>query len=172
MAYTEVAAGDIILASTINDIIQYGLNRALVRLTQTAVQSIADNTQVALTFTGTEDIDPYGFHDTVTNTSRLTPTIAGTYLFFGSYYTDSVTTGVSIDCSIRKNAATTTPTGNRAPLPSTFVMSQDATAIFEMNGSTDYVELMALQDSSGAVNSRVNQRFASHFSAILLGYTL
>jgi hypothetical protein len=51
-------------------------------------------------------------------------------------------------------------------------MSQDAQAIFDMNGSTDYVELMALQDSSGAVNSRISARFTSHFSAILLGYNL
>ena len=172
MAYGTVAAGGRILASTMNDVIKYGLNRALVRLVQASAQSIPDNTQTALTFTGTEDIDPYGFHDPVTNTSRLTPTIPGTYLFFGSYYTDSATTGVSIDCSVRKNAGTTTASGNRAALASSFTMSQDAQAIFDMNGSTDYVELMALQDSSGAVNSRISARFTSHFSAILLGYNL
>jgi len=170
VAYSTVATGDRILASTINDIIQYGLNRALVRLTQTAVQSIPDNTQTALTFTGTEDIDDYGFHDPTSNTSRITPNIAGTYLFFGSYYTDSATTGVSIDCSIRKTGGTVGPSGDRAALPSTFVMSQGAMATYDMNGTTDYAELMALQDSSGAVNSRVNARFASHFSCILLGY--
>lgn len=172
MAYAEVAAGDIILASTINDIIQYQMNRALVRLTQSSVQSIADNTVTALTFTGTEDIDTYGFHDPSTNSSRITPNIAGTYLFFGSYFTDSATTGVSIDCSIRKTGGTVLPTGDRGVLASSFVMSQGAIATFEMNGTTDYAELMALQDSSGAVNTRVNARFASHFSCILLGYTL
>jgi hypothetical protein len=172
MAYTSVATGDRILASTINDLIKYALNPALVRLAQTAVQSIPDNTQTGLTFTGAEDIDVYGFHDPTTNTSRITPNIPGTYLFFGSYFTDSATTGVSIDCSVRKNGATVLPTGDRAALPSTFVMSQGASAIFDMNGSTDYTELMALQDSAGATNTRVNARFASHFSCILLGYSL
>jgi len=172
MAYGTVASGGRILASTMNDVIKYGLNRALVRLTQTAVQSIADNTATALTFTGTEDIDPYGFHDPTTNTSRLTPTIPGTYLFFGSYYTDSAVTGANFDCSIRKTGGTVLPTGNRNVLPSALVVSQDAQAIFDMNGTTDYAELMALQDSSGAVNTRINARFASHFSCILLGYSL
>jgi hypothetical protein len=64
------------------------------------------------------------------------------------------------------------PTGDRGSLVSTFVMSQGAMAIFDMNGSTDYAELMALQDSSAAVNTRVNARFASHFSCILLGANL
>jgi hypothetical protein len=173
MAYTSVATGDRILASTINDLIKYALNPALVRLAQTAAQSIPDNTQTALTFTGAEDIDVYGFHDPTTNTSRITPNIPGTYLFFGSYFTDSATaTTISIDCSIRKNGATVLPTGSRGPLTASFVQSQDAIATFDMNGSTDYTELMALQDSNAAANSRVNARFASHFSCILLGYSL
>jgi len=170
MAYTSVATGDRILASTINDLIKYALNPALVRLVQTAAQSIPDNTITALTFTGAEDIDVYGFHDPTTNTSRITPNIPGTYLFFGSYYSGAAT-GTSIDCSIRKNAATTTPTGNRDTF-GTIAQSQYAQAIFDMNGSTDYTELMGLQDSTGATNSNVSARFTSHFSCILLGYSL
>jgi hypothetical protein len=172
MAYTSVATGDRILASTVNDLIKYALNPGLVRLAQSAAQSIPDNTQTALTFTGSEDIDVYGFHDPTTNTSRITPNIPGTYLFFGSYFTDNATTGLFFDCSVRKNAATVLPTGDRNVLTSTSIISVGAQAIFDMNGSTDYAELMALQDSSGAVNTRVNARFASHFSCILLGYSL
>ncbi len=172
MAYASVTSGSRILASTINDLIKYALNPGLVRVVQTSVQSIPDNTQTALTFTGAEDIDVYGFHDPVTNTSRITPNIPGTYLFFGAYFTDSATTGAEIDCSIRKTGGTVLPTGNRDDLPSTLVKSQYAQAIFDMNGSTDYAELMALQNSAGAANSRVNARFASYFSCILLGYSL
>lgn len=170
MAYAEVASGDIILSSTINDIIQYAMNPALVRLVQSAAQSIPDATLTALTFTGTEDIDVYGFHDPSTNSSRITPNIPGTYLFFGSYYTGAATTPVSIDCSVRKNGSSVA-TGNRDTLQ-TIAESQSAEGIFDMNGTTDYVELVAFQDSSGAVNSNVSSRFTSHFSCILLGYTL
>lgn len=171
MAYTEVAAGDIILASTINDIIQYGLNRALVRLVQSSAQSIPDATLTALTFTGTEDIDTYGFHDPTTNSSRITPNIPGTYLFFGAYFTGAASSPANIDCSVRKNAATVTPTGSRDTLGA-IATSQWGQAIFDMNGSTDYAELIAFQDSAGAVNSNVSLRLTSHFSCILLGYTL
>jgi hypothetical protein len=172
MAYTSVATGDRILASTINDLIKYALNPALVSLVQTAVQSIPDNTLTALTFTGAENIDVYGFHDPTTNTARITPNIPGTYLFFGSYYTDGIASGGVLDCSVRKNAGTVLPTGNRDFLNVSTVQSQPASVVLDMNGSTDYVELMALQDSSGAVNTRVNARFASQFSCILLGYSL
>jgi len=171
MAYTSVATGDRILASTVNDIIKYGLNRALVRLVQTAAQSIPDATLTALTFTGAEDIDVYGFHDPTTNSSRITPNIPGTYLFFGSYFTAVPTTPVNIDCSIRKNAATVTATGNRDVLGA-LASSQYAQGIFDMNGSTDYAELIGFQDSSGAVNTNVSLRFSSHFSCVALGYSL
>lgn len=170
MAYTEVAAGDIILASTINDIIQYAMNPALVRLVQSSTQSIPDATLTALTFTGTEDIDVYGFHDPSTNTSRITPNIAGTYVFFGAYFTGAATTPVSIDCSVRKNGSSVA-TGSRDTLGS-IAKSEWAQGIYDMNGSTDYVELVAFQDSSGAVNSNVSSRFTSHFSCFALGYSL
>lgn len=172
MAYTSVTSGSRILASTINDLIKYALNPGIVRLAQASAQSIPDATATALTFAGTDDIDVYGFHDPTTNNTRITPNIPGTYFFFGAYYTDSATTGADIDCSIRKNGGTVLPTGSRAALPSTLVVSQDAQAVFDMNGSTDYVELMAFQNSSGAVNSRVNARFTSHFSCYVLGYSL
>ena len=171
MAYSTVATGDRILASTINDIIQYGLNRPTVRLVQSAAQSMPDNTQTALTFTGTEDIDTHGFHDPTTNSSRITPNVAGLYVFWGAYYTGAATTPVSIDCCLRKNAATATATGSRDTL-GTIATSSWAEAVFEMNGTTDYVELVGLQDSSGAVNSNVSLRFTSHFSCYLLRYAL
>ena len=169
MAYASVTSGSRILASTINDLISYALNPGIVRLVQGSVQSIPDNTLTALTFAGTDDIDVYGFHDPTTNNTRITPNIPGTYLFFGAYWTATPGTPVDFDCSVRKNG-TSVATGTRG-LP-TLQFSQYAQGVFDMNGSTDYVELMALQNSAGAANTNVSQRFTSHFSCVALGYSL
>jgi hypothetical protein len=138
------------------------INPPLVRLVQQAGQSIPDATQTALTFgAGSEDIDTHGFHDTVTNNTRITPNVAGYYEFRGVYYTGAPTTPVSIDASFRKNGSTSIPSGERvnSGAIATGVM---ATCTQPMNGSTDYMEFMAFQDSSGAVNTNVSARFTSY----------
>lgn len=161
-----VSPGAKTYADDINDVIDATTDKPLVRMVQTVAQSIPDNTQTALTFT-TEEIDTHGFHDTGSNTSRITPTVAGYYRFTGTYMSGVPTTLVSIDCSLRKNGGTAAAPGNRGQAGA-IAQSQSSTAIFTCNGTTDYVEVVALQDSSGAVNTNVSSRFSSVFECEFL----
>lgn len=161
-----MAAGDEIVWADISAISDLTVTRPIVRLVQTVAQSIPDNTITAITFT-TEDIDTHGIHDTGSNTARITPNVAGYYEFRGTYFTGIPTTLVAIDCSIRKNGTTSFAPGERGNAGG-IAQSQSTKAIVSMNGTTDYCELMALQDSSGAVNTNVSSRFSSVFECIFI----
>jgi len=157
-----VSAGAITYADDINDIADATTGKPLVRLVQTVAQSIPDATLTALTFSG-EDIDTHGFHDTGSNTARITPTMAGYYRFTGTYFTAAPTTLANMDASLRKNGSTSIAPGPRGSATGNIAQSQSCTAMVSCNGTTDYVELLAFQDSTGAVNSNVSQRFSSVF---------
>ena len=159
-----VAAGDEIVAADITEIEDLTIRKPLVRMVQTVAQSIPDATVTAMTFT-TEDIDTHGFHDTVTNNTRITPNVAGYYTIRGAYFSAAPTTLVDFDCSLRKNGSTSLAPGNRGNAGG-IVQSQACATLVSFNGSTDYVELMAQQNSSGAVLSNVSVRFSSVFEAI------
>lgn len=161
-----VASGDEINASDITSLEDLTIRAPMCRLVQSGVQSIANNVGTALTFT-TEDFDPYNFHDSVTNTTRILPTVAGWYRFHGTYFSSTFTSPTLFAVYLRKNGATIPP-GMRA-LYSAAVVSPgvNCTALIEMNGTSDYVELIALQASSGATNTAVSAYIASTFECKL-----
>ncbi|MET8150256.1 hypothetical protein ACIBSW_13195 [Actinoplanes sp. NPDC049668] len=130
------------------------------RMVQAVAQSIPDNTVTALTWT-TEDIDTDGFHDTAVNNTRITPNLEGYYEFHFTYYSAAQTTPASMDVSLRKNGSGSIASGTRTA-GATVATGVSGNTIVEMNGTTDYVEVMALQDSSGAVNTNASSRFSSH----------
>ena len=156
-------AGDEILDTDFTDLEDKTVNKPIVRLTQAVVQSIPDNTATAITFT-TEEEDTDGFHDPVTNNTRITPTVAGWYRFYGSYFSATLTTPVLLACYLRKNNTGSVPPGKRV-LNQAGVVSPgvSCTALIEMDGSTDYVEFIALQDSAGATNTAVTGYITSTF---------
>lgn len=156
-----MAAGDPINYADLGEIRDLTISKPLVRLVQAVAQSIPDNTATAITFT-TEEIDTHGFHDTGANTSRITPTVAGYYWFFGCYFSAAMTTPVSRSTFMRKNGATATAPGPRDGGAS-ITSSRECSALISCNGTTDYVELIALQDSSGAVNTVVSTQLTSVF---------
>lgn len=151
-----VAPGEKIIAADIPT-----KNYPIVRLVQTAAQSIPVTTATPLSFT-TEDKDDYGFHDPVTNNSRITPTVSGWYRFYGCYFTAAMTTPTARSCHFRKNGA-----GAIAPGPrdagGALTSSKECTALIYCNGTTDYVELMASQTSAGATNTNVAAQQSSVF---------
>jgi hypothetical protein len=155
-----VSPGAITYADDVNDIADATTGKPLVRLVQAVAQSIPDNSFTALTFT-TEEIDTHGFHDTGSNTQRITPTVAGYYRFSGTYFSATITTPVLMAVKLRKNGTTDIAPGARGP-GSASNPSMACTAIASCNGTTDYVEVMALQDSAGATNTVV----ASHATSV------
>jgi hypothetical protein len=158
------ATGDEVVAADLTAITDLTVSRPLVRMVQTVGQSIADATITALTFT-TEEIDTHGFHDNATNNTRITPNVAGYYDVRGTYFMSTSTSPVSQDCHLRQNGSGSIAPGERG-ISGTIAQSQPTRALLAFNGSTDYVELMAFQDSAGANTSNVSSRFSSVFEAI------
>lgn len=152
-----VFAGQPILADDYNYIYNRTVDRPQCRLVQQSAQSLADNTETAITFgAGSEELDTHNMHDTGSNTSRITPPVAGWYRVTGKVYMAANADYNSLECYIRKNG--TTPISSRQRVgPNTVSSARSVSTdiiLVSMNGTTDYVELIAVQDdASGNANS-------------------
>lgn len=174
MGAIAVFAGDRIFASDLNTVIAATTAKPLVRLVQQSSQSLASDTDTAITFgASSEDIDTNGFHDTSSNTSRITPTVAGYYRLSGTVWIAADTDVISFYASIGKNG-TIVGARTRLILPSTATASATRSApvsvIQSANGSTDYFELFGrqLQAAAAALNSSTGAGFASVFECELI----
>jgi hypothetical protein len=127
-------------------------NPARAHLRTTAVQAIPNNsTGVAIEF-DVEDFDTAGGHSTVTNNTRYTAQVAGTYLLAGGYgFATSGTgnrvsrwllNGSTVDASTN---ITVSYTGNTGAFMARTIMI--ALAV------NDYIELEVTQSSGGALNT-------------------
>lgn len=122
------------------------------RIIASGTQALADNTVVAITFTGADELDTDGFHNPSSNPTRVTPNVAGWYRVTGSVWFAALTTPVRTAAYLRKNGgAASAPSSEDAA--STRVHNRSITQLMSFNGTTDYVELLGLQDSAGANNT-------------------
>lgn len=149
-----MAAGDIIFWSDIADAIR----PPVVRLVQQAAQSMANATNTAITFgAGSEEIETHPWHDTAANTSRITPTKAGRYRVKGTVSVAANTTVSLLAAFIAKNGVAVQPFSRSKPaVVSASTVSHDVSAIVELNGTTDYVEVYGNQTSGGALNTQAS----------------
>lgn len=164
-----MAAGDPIKATDINTIQQSSSTKPLVRLVQQVVQSIpASSVQTALLFgAGSEDIDTDNFHDTATNTSRITPTVAGYYRLNGVYYTGS--NAAALTACIAKNGTRVAAGSGEGAIAAGVARGIFAgPVILSANGSTDFFEIHVSQNTVSAVNTNVSVQFASILEAEFL----
>lgn len=148
-----MAAGDIIFWSDVADAIR----PPITRLVQQAVQSCANATNAAITFgAGSEEIDTHSFHDTAVNTTRITPTKPGRYRAVGTVNMASSGAVTILAAFIGKNGASVQPFHRAKPNATASTPASSASAIVEMNGTTDYVELFVNQTSGGALNTQAS----------------
>lgn len=119
------------------------------RIVATGTQALADNTLTAITFSATDDIDTHAQHNPSSNNTRVTPNVAGYYRFEGNVWFDGQTTPVFNDTHFRLNGVTSLASGGGGQ-GSTGAQAFPCSATQLMNGTTDYVELMARQNSAGA----------------------
>lgn len=136
-------------------------SKPLCILTKTAVQSIA-NAGAVLTFDG-EVFDSHNMHSTSVNTSRITPTVAGYYRFEGIVHWSAVT-GARRGLGIRINGGTIYY-GGISTGTAVGAIGHPASLIIYMNGTTDYAEAYAFQDSGSATNTadQTSTRFSAEF---------
>jgi len=149
-------AGETVTAAMLNvdirDAINWLLNPPYLHVYQTAAQSLATGTAAALTFGG-ELHDTISGHSTSVNTSRYTPNIAGKYLCLGSLATDPIAAGQRT-AQFRKNGAAVTGNGYTGFDSFGAGFSHNSAVAFatiSVNGTSDYIELWAGQDSGGSL---------------------
>lgn len=113
----------------------------------TSTQSIVNaNTMTALNL-DTEVLDPDGGHSTVTNTSRYTATVPGLYLVFGSVGWSNNNNG-DRRIQIALNGAGIIGSGVSMDPSQAVIHGLVTSAFVTMNGTTDYVEVMAGHSST------------------------
>ena len=113
--------------------------------TATATRSIADSTDVVLTY-NTEVWDSGGCFDT--STGKFTPTTAGKYFLFSSMRWDTDTDFQISYLKLFKNLTNTAQDG----FPNDYYNFYYTATIVEANGSSDYFLTKAQQNSGSAKN--------------------
>lgn len=112
-----------------------------------STQTISDNSATAVLF-DTEVSDTLGWHSTVTNTDRITPTFAGLYLVMGYFRFVGIGTATTrLMGTITKNGSVQVRDDRYAgPGDPKFTVS----FVLELNGTTDYVGLTSFQNDGGS----------------------
>lgn len=156
-------AGQILTAADLNS----ATDPPLVFAYQIVTQSLANTTWTAITMTA-EVIDTISGHSLVTNTSRYTPNVAGTYEVYGQVAFAINATG-DRGAQFRKNGSTTDGLqygAARAMSGGNFAGIAVSSGVVNLNGTTDYVELYAFQDSGGTISTSYGAGFTTSFMQI------
>lgn len=122
-------------------------------LRATSVQSLTNGTGTAVNFDA-EDIDSHGGHSTSVNTSRYTAQIAGWYQCTGAVSFASNATGRR-GVWWQKNGADVTGSETAFVAAGTGVITIPARVKLIQLAVGDYVQMLAFQDSGGALNTSV-----------------
>lgn len=158
--YNKVVSNVVDLDSRVSGL---SMTRPYVHVYQssTGTQTIANTTATAITFNAEVIDNPAGtgFHSTVSNLSRITPTVAGRYFIHGNVCFPAAGTG-SFLAQIRKNGALVlgaAPYQDKPLYSSGFVaLSAQCFATIVCNGTTDYFELWTNQNSGGNLTTFSN----------------
>lgn len=145
---------------------QFGESRAkqAIRCRPSGNQTIANNFWDTIDF-DTESFDYGTHHDTSTNNSRITPAVQGVWCFIAGIEWTANATGVR---AVRLFLnGTSTIAGNTAENAGGSLVTRVSTStLYEMNGSTDYMEVQGLQLSGGNLDTVGNLR--TFFAAYLV----
>lgn len=145
-----------------------GLNTAtdppLLFTYQTTVQSVPNITWTAINL-HFDVFDTINGHSLVTNITRYTPNVSGTYEVDGqiAYAVNSTN---DRGAQFRKNGATIDGLqygAARAGGGSSFASIARCSGVVFLNGSTDYIELYGFQESGGALNTSYGAGFTTSF---------
>jgi|21_taG_2_1085346.scaffolds.fasta_scaffold97397_2 hypothetical protein len=127
--------------------------------------NVADNTLTKMTFS-TEVYDTDSCYDNSTN-YRFTPTTAGKFFIFAKAMADNVVANAQTKLEFYKNGAQmddnyrmrvrtgTSPVGD---IEQTLILS----AIIDMNGSSDYIEVYAAHDNGGNTSGLYDKHFGAY----------
>jgi hypothetical protein len=138
--------------------VAYGLAPPSVRLVvpNGVTQPMLHNTVTAIAFgAGSKVLDTFDWHSEATNTTRITPTVAGWCDVWGTVPFASRNDYITQAAFLRMNGATAVAPAWKPPLSSGLVssttMGNVPTATLFFNGSSDYVELCGQHTNTAAV---------------------
>jgi len=159
---TANAAGDSATAVASNSTLALA-NAFSCRVYNDAAQSVDNDSSKALAF-NSERFDNGTLHDTVTNNSRITFAYGGVY-YYGGNVNWGTTGGTGFrQITIRLNGSTTI---TQAALDGDALDGnprQIINGLWEFDAD-DYIELLAYQNSGGAININSNDNFSPEFWA-------
>jgi hypothetical protein len=149
------------LASDIDTDVGLIYSRPAGRLVQTVTQTLGHNTGVPITFT-TEDLDTANYHSTSSNTSRVVPLKAGWYRVYGTVSFTGRTDYTTIEATLDLNGTALAPAHRIPPTTVNQTLVIGTTALIQVNGSTDYFELLArhVNGASASSSTTVSTQFA------------
>lgn len=146
-------AGSRVKSADIASLESYVNSRPIGRIYQGAAQSIAHNSDVALTW-DSEVYDTASQHDISTNPSRVTPNVAGYYRFRVCAYLAANTDYTQIRLRFRFNGGDVAPETRWASTGTTSQISSfQCEVMLDFNGSTDYIEAF-IRHTNGAAAAR------------------
>ncbi len=152
-------AGEVVTAAYLNTNVRdsgnFFLAKPIAELRQSVAQSIANfPTATAVTF-DLEDIDNDSGHSTSSNTSRYTAQTPGRFQLSGGIAFAGNATGRRWACWYLNGSVLTGSQTTFAASTGSDIAIAARTKTVLLNGTTDYVELIAQQDSGGALNTYV-----------------
>ena len=124
-------------------------NKQYARVYHNTIQSIADGTDTYLAF-NSERVDTNAMHDVVTNNSRLTCKVAGTYLIIAQVVWSNASGVGQRSAGIRLNGTTMIANSSIPGVESQYV-SMSCSTIYTL-AVNDYVEVRVRQTSGGALS--------------------
>lgn len=137
------------------------------RAARSTDQSIPNTTDTAISFDSV-NTDPLGSWDSGSPT-RLTAKLTGRYIATGQVAFAGNATGFRI-AFIEKNGTSTLGRSTQISVGGGNATWVNVTSMpFDMTGGTDYIRLMAWQNSGGALNANTSGTFAPSLSLIYLG---
>lgn len=173
------AGGDKILIADYNGVAGASLVKPVVRLVQTVAQSIPHNVAAgtALTFAAAL-IDTDGYFNAGTSTTRVTPSKAGYFRVTGAVFMAAFNSYGAVSCWIRKSGSTAfAPAGRlgggalvKAPGTTAEIAGVACDGLVDMNGTTDYVELMVQHNATTGTAAQLTNVSSQFTSAMTLIY--
>lgn len=148
------------------------LSRLGIRLVQQTGQSLGNGSPTPLTYGSSSEIFHFNngtsWHSTSSNTSRVTPDVAGWYTCVGHLaMANGATAYTQLVSSIAKNGTRDDPQAVTRPDSGTSGSSASVTVDIYCNGTTDYIEHLGTQISSGSNSTNASANFRSTFTVKL-----
>ena len=173
-SFTTFSAGSILTAAQLNtnvrDAGNFFLSWPVFEGRQTVAQSIPNGTPTGVTY-DTNDVDTDTGHSTVTNTTRYTGKTGGRFQLSGGIGFAANATGRRAAQWYRNGSAVN---AGSAMMPATAAndcaLAARTITVF-LNGTTDYIELFAYQESGGALNTFVTGGGQPSLSVRMVGST-